>query len=84
VELVICPGSSFSTIPFFMPLRALSVVSFVPGSQAFLAGEDLWLLLVEGICSVPGLHTIQEFRSDSSASWWQLVQHLLGIARWIG
>jgi hypothetical protein len=27
------------------------------------------LLLVEGICSVPGLHTIQEFHSDSLASW---------------
>jgi hypothetical protein len=40
VELVICPGAFFFTIPLFMSFRALTVLSVTRGSWATLPLED--------------------------------------------
>lgn len=75
-----CSCSSSSTVLFFFSLRALSTVSFAQGSGALLDGEDSVVLsicsgigerssLLSGgaILTVTGLHTILEFRAESTA-----------------
>lgn len=73
-------SSSSSTVLFFFSLRALSTVSFAHGSGALLDGEDsVELIICSGlgervslrsggaILTVTGLHTILEFRGESTA-----------------
>lgn len=72
--------SSSSTILFFLSLRAFSTVSFAHGSGTLLdgegsvelinrsgAGERVSLLSGGAILTVTGLHTIFEFREESTA-----------------
>lgn len=88
-----CSCSSSSTVLFFFSLRAVSTVSFAQGSGALLDGEDSVVLsicsgigdrssLLSGgaILTVTGLHTILEFRADSTAFLCPPFQHTVGSA----
>lgn len=88
-----CSWSSSPTVLFFFSLRAFSTVSFAQGSGALLDGEDSVVLsicsgigernsLLSGgaILTVTGLHTILEFRADSTAFLWPPFQHTVGSA----